>query len=1111
MADKKVFKIEIDGVEKSYNDVIKLSEALNAINSVNATVATSNEQVAASNNTVTQSQQEVSKAQQEYERIQQRIQALESESTRINIEANQQLRDRRAEVTATVQANTAQEGSVRQMAAQLKLLRAQYDNLSKAERENADVGGALLAQIQELDAAHKAAKEATGRHQESVGDYTIAGKAMKQELGEIEEKLAAMILAGEGNSEMFQELVQRAGEIKQSISDAGASIDEFASHSQGLNDVISVGETLTATFGTATGVMNMFGVANEDVEKSIQKMMGVMTTLQSLQTLQNTLTTKGTLVNTLYTKALTALGIIKKSNTTATVAETAAETANTASTTANTAAQGANATATIAQTVATKAATIATTLWNAVLAANPLVLIAMALAGVVAAIIAFSDETDNATVSTRNLNYALNETKYILSELEYQLNFQTRLMAAQGKNQRDILQYTIDKRKEEVDLAKKGYEDMKSAFSKMNAEEREANKQALQDSKDIYQSQEKAYQDSLDNMVIYDAQQKTDAKKKREQDGKQAGQQYKQNLENYKKTLKSYLEESNKMWLLNENTRISNLKDSANNMTAVTKDELKVRNQAIKDAYNQELTYASTLAENEQKVLKEKYDALIVQAEKLGQDTTAITEEYNKQKDELDTKSFNNQKKILNDRNKAVKKSNDDYLKSETDRINKLRDEQNKAIDNETKQIEYQLNTINNLKENAVARSGKFNLIDVDATKNNLKEVGNELNKYLKTLDSSKKQIERYYDALISTYDKDSQEHKDAVENKKQALNDLDNKIKTTNKDIADNTQAATQVINDYWDDLSTKIGEKVQVISDSVGSVFETMSMFFDMQLEEANAKLDEVTEKYEAAVELQEESNERLKALNEEAKTAQGGRALVVQDEIQREMALNKELANQEKQLAKEKEKREKEAAKIERQQKKTEMMGNIVQGTANTALAVINALTVSPFPLGLALASVAGAMGAAQVGIMSAQLSKLEKGGLINGKPHSQGGARIEGTNIEVEGNEYVVNKRTTMKNVGLLSYINSQDRELGVGDFINYYDDNTGKIVPTSGFKQMYEDGGQLVNLNNIASTNNSNEEILSAIKNINFNPTVSVTDINRVNDQMATVRDSAGFS
>ena len=53
------------------------------------------------------------------------------------------------------------------------------------------------------------------------------------------------------------------------------------------------------------------------------------------------------------------------------------------------------------------------------------------------------------------------------------------------------------------------------------------------------------------------------------------------------------------------------------------------------------------------------------------------------------------------------------------------------------------------------------------------------------------------------------------------------------------------------------------------------------------------------------------------------------------------------------------------------------------------------------------------------------KKEKGGLLQGPSHKDGGMPIMGSNIEVEGGEFVVNKNATKKNLGLLNKINNDE--------------------------------------------------------------------------------------
>jgi hypothetical protein len=48
----------------------------------------------------------------------------------------------------------------------------------------------------------------------------------------------------------------------------------------------------------------------------------------------------------------------------------------------------------------------------------------------------------------------------------------------------------------------------------------------------------------------------------------------------------------------------------------------------------------------------------------------------------------------------------------------------------------------------------------------------------------------------------------------------------------------------------------------------------------------------------------------------------------------------------------------------------------------------------------------------------MNRLADGGLLNGKRHSQGGIPVGHTGIEVEGGEYVVNRRSTAANYDLI---------------------------------------------------------------------------------------------
>lgn len=123
-------------------------------------------------------------------------------------------------------------------------------------------------------------------------------------------------------------------------------------------------------------------------------------------------------------------------------------------------------------------------------------------------------------------------------------------------------------------------------------------------------------------------------------------------------------------------------------------------------------------------------------------------------------------------------------------------------------------------------------------------------------------------------------------------------------------------------------------------------------------------------------------------------------------------------------------------ERKLKNVQKAMSIVQAIMNTAQGVTAALTLPP-PLSFIMASVVGAMGAAQVAIMSAQ--KFAQGGLFRGK----GGTTEDANIIAISDGEYIVNAAATKRFKPVL-------------DVINYGGNDTRAMVP----KIAYAAGGQV---------------------------------------------------
>lgn len=197
----------------------------------------------------------------------------------------------------------------------------------------------------------------------------------------------------------------------------------------------------------------------------------------------------------------------------------------------------------------------------------------------------------------------------------------------------------------------------------------------------------------------------------------------------------------------------------------------------------------------------------------------------------------------------------------------------------------------------------------------------------------------------------------------------------------------------------------------------------------------------------------------------------ALIQAAKDEQEVMKQKEIAEDE--ARKKKEKLEKEQKVAEFKAKKTNLANQLLQGLANTALGVTQALAQTP-PASYVMAALTGAMGAIQTGIISAQMGKLKmaNGGLLDGPLHSQGGIPVGNTGVEVEGGEYVVNRRSTAEYLPLLEAINERGR-------------------------RRYADGGQL----ELPSMNTTNE----LLARMNISPVVSVVDITRASNRLSSVQ------
>lgn len=1141
MADERVFTVKINGVEKAIKDSTRLVDVLNSLHDINVKVSAENDKVTKTTEEKTKALTEEEKAQKKLletqdratkvitdiekaqalanEQLRERTQFLKdqaklengsiqqtSESTKqikekakvlteeekaqkklidtynkrlqldsaiskAQVRANQDLRERSKELAREVELETASSGSIDEKRLQLATLGRQYRALSEEQRSQEHVGGAMLKQIQDLRSEYNELEKSLGNYTVDVGNYGIATKGLN-------EKIDAL---GEG-------------------------INKTAENTKAMLNLVQAG----------AGFVALFGDESDSTKKILLEVGKVLAIINALQAANNVLLQKGA-VSSKAAATMEGVHAIQVR---------------------------ARATAIALSTKETLTATIAQKAFNLVAKANPYVLLTTGLLAVVGGLYTFIELTGDATDAESKFQSSIDGARFATQEA----------LTSHNEHLRTIRDLSLE------------YRILTGAVSTYEAElEKIANKRndKVQDSKEKRIQAEKEAGDSEIEIAEYVSGAMGVIGAYRLYDKWQNNKQLKDAAQKAAKDEIDITKNANEV--LEEETKLSNKRKEQANKEFTEKTNADLKTGKAKDLALLEISYKKELDEAvnvggsiaivNQKYNKERTEINKKYAEqsvKASQELTnkkreieqknldyvrkfedSLTATYTNEFDKRRTETELNYEREKSDLERKLKEDKDinkegreaingiietleikrqsELDKIRIDEIAKEKEKNEKIIENRKTLLDIELDMIDNFYDDIQYKASKVEvrddkgIINVEATRKNLNEIDTSLGAYLLKLQDSKKNVSDYYDSLLSIYEKDSIDYTKTLHEKEQTLRSFDIQTKNVQDEITDNTKKNTDLQREYWENLSTVLQKYAGEVMTGVSAIFDATNMLLQSQLDEANEKFDAINAKYDEALEKREESNSKLESLEEQSKSARGGRLLVIQEQISREMEANKQLAVQEQQLAKDKEKAEAEVLKKEKQLKKSELTQNIVQAIANVALGVTKALSLGPI-LGPILAAVLGAAGAVQIGVMTKQLSKLEDGGLLNGKRHSQGGMRVEGTNIEVEGGEYVVNRESTNKNLGLIKYINSQRRELSPNDITSFLSSSSQNFETP--FKRMFEDGGQLPSIVNSVTVDNAS--LIEAIQSMKFEPKVSVIDINKAQTDTVIVNNWTGL-
>lgn len=944
--------------------------------------------------------------------------------------------------------NQAVIGSYNQMSQQLELLKKAYKSMTQEEKQSA-LGKEMESAIQNLDAHLKDLAADMGEFQRNVGNYAVAGGSIKKDLKELVLEIANLSIAyqnlseeekksadGEALASHIQDLTERAGVLKDAISDTNQAITNAASDTRGFDQLSGSIQLAIDGFGLATGAAEMLGISSEDLASIQTKLQAAIAASNAMQSIQNTLQAQSAVMQ----------GVMLVQTKLRTVAENL-----------HTAAQGKG-------VIATTALTAAQWAFNAAASANPIGLIVVAIIaciaavwGLVKAFTAFFGTSDEDIKKYEKQKEAFEEMSKAHDE-------EIERLKARGATQAELKDAELNNKQEELEAAEALY----ARASELYDEDDDEYKEALENKKKAQEDYEKFQTDSLNylNSVIHEAEEK-------EKEERLGTYEYKRQmilaeLEQQKALALTLLNQEKITRQVYENMvkaldKAANMKiDDINNQeqeslnkqrTQRANNAKNVRNDAKKAAEDlkkevqkgedallnlitdslerqrraENLSYQRKLADLEKQLstelAKRKKNARLIEA--LQNQIMGLNAEHSTKLEDIEIASMQRRQKATADfislHLETVKKGSQEEYELKKKQLQNQRDmeyteialaERNHSITAE-QALEMRAMLVEKYAklETEMAEEHATEMAEI-TMKKYADQQANDDNAYVEQLNALKN---KYVDemrlaegnaaeqaAIKARFDEEQAKLSEdyAVQTARNSVAMLEDVLKTENLSAEERknyeaelakakgaleTAMADQAIAeiDRINQADAAAKEKrlqnaqqwMQVASDSLNAINDLVGTIYD-------AKIEKVEAEQEANQEAADAEQERISELVEK-------KVITEEEGEARKRAAEAKTAKKNEEL-------EKKKAKLKRDQAIWDKANNIAQCTMQTALAIMNAWSTAPWPINIAMAAVAGAIGAMQLAtIIATPLPKYAKGT----KSH-KGGPAVVGDGGEPE---------------------------------------------------------------------------------------------------------------
>lgn len=123
----------------------------------------------------------------------------------------------------------------------------------------------------------------------NIGNYASGTASLREQMKFLTMELVKMKMAGDEDSVTYKEMVQKLGDLKDTMADVAAEAKVMGSDTKKIDMFVGSIKAVGSAGQIAESGMQLLGSENEDVTKGIQRMMAIQTMMNGVQELGNAL------------------------------------------------------------------------------------------------------------------------------------------------------------------------------------------------------------------------------------------------------------------------------------------------------------------------------------------------------------------------------------------------------------------------------------------------------------------------------------------------------------------------------------------------------------------------------------------------------------------------------------------------------------------------------------------------------------------------------------------------------------------------------------------------------------------------------------------------------